>query len=124
MHMPKSNTFAYICCMLLGAVFIYLGATDRFGEALGNYILMAVGLACFVDALARLGVVATRSVPGGLILLGRLIALALDGHHVEQFRAFDLLERLQRADQLGQVVSVDGTEVAEIQTLEEVAVVE
>ena len=27
MHMPKSNTFAYLCCMLLGAVFIYLGAT-------------------------------------------------------------------------------------------------
>ena len=43
MHMPKSNTFAYICCMLLGAVFIYLGATGRFGEALGNLILMGVG---------------------------------------------------------------------------------
>ena len=43
MHMPKSNTFAYICCMLLGVVFIYLGATDRFGEALGNLILMGVG---------------------------------------------------------------------------------
>ena len=44
MHMPKSNTFAYVCCMLLGVVFIYLGATDRFGEALGNYILMGVGV--------------------------------------------------------------------------------
>ena len=43
MHMPKSNTFAYICCMLLGVVFIYLGATGRFGEALGNLILMGVG---------------------------------------------------------------------------------
>ena len=48
MHMPKSNTFAYLCCMLLGAVFIYLGATDRFGEALGNYILMAVGAGMMV----------------------------------------------------------------------------
>ena len=43
MHMPKSNTVAYICCMLLGVVFIYLGATGRFGEALGNLILMGVG---------------------------------------------------------------------------------
>ena len=43
MHMPKSNTFACICCMLLGVVFIYLGATGRFGEALGNLILMGVG---------------------------------------------------------------------------------
>ena len=43
MHMPKSNTFAYICCMLVGVVFIYLGATGRFGEALGNIILMGVG---------------------------------------------------------------------------------
>ena len=34
--------------MLLGAVFIYLGATDRFGEALGNYILMAVGAGMMV----------------------------------------------------------------------------
>ena len=44
MHMPKSNTFAYVCCMLLGVVFIYLGATGRFGEALGNIILMGVGV--------------------------------------------------------------------------------
>ena len=43
MHMPKSNTFAYLCCMLLGVVFIYLGATGRFGAALGNLILMGVG---------------------------------------------------------------------------------
>lgn len=44
MHMPKSNTFAYVCCMLLGVVFIYLGATNRFHEALGNIILMGVGV--------------------------------------------------------------------------------
>ena len=43
MHMPKSNTFAYICCMLWGVACIYLGATGRFGEALGNLILMGVG---------------------------------------------------------------------------------
>ena len=44
MHMPKSNTFAYVCCMLLGVVFIYLGATGRFKDALGNIILAGVGV--------------------------------------------------------------------------------
>ena len=44
MHMPKSNTFAYVCCMLLGVVFIYLGATGRFQDALGNIILAGVGV--------------------------------------------------------------------------------
>lgn len=44
MHMPKSNTFAYLCCMLLGVVFIYLGATGRFQDALGNIILAGVGV--------------------------------------------------------------------------------
>ena len=43
MHMPTSTTFAYICCMLLVVVFIHLGASGRFGEALGNIILMGVG---------------------------------------------------------------------------------
>ena len=43
MHMPKSNTFAYICCMLLGVAVIYLGATGRFQDALGNIILMIIG---------------------------------------------------------------------------------
>ena len=48
MHMPKSNTFAYICCMLLGVALIYLGAIGRFEDALGNYILMAVGAGMMV----------------------------------------------------------------------------
>ena len=48
MHMPKSNTFAYVCCMLLGVVFIYLGATNRFNDALGNIILAVVGAGMIV----------------------------------------------------------------------------
>ncbi len=43
MHAPKSNTFAYICCMLLGVVFIILGLRDRFRDPLGNIILMFIG---------------------------------------------------------------------------------
>ena len=48
MHMPKSNTFAYVCCMLLGVVLIYLGATGRFDDALGNIILIGVGVAMII----------------------------------------------------------------------------
>lgn len=48
MHMPKSNTFAYVCCMLLGIVLIYMGATNRFSDLLGNIILMIVGAAMIV----------------------------------------------------------------------------
>lgn len=48
MHMPKSNTFAYICCLLLGVAMIYLGATGRFQDALGNIILIIVGAAMIV----------------------------------------------------------------------------
>lgn len=48
MHKPKSNTFAYLCCLLLGAVLIYLGATNRFQDALGNMILVIVGVAMIV----------------------------------------------------------------------------
>ena len=44
MHMPKSTTFAYVCCMLLGVVFCYLGATGRVQDALGNIILAGVGV--------------------------------------------------------------------------------
>ncbi len=43
MHAPKSNTFAYICCMLLGVVFIVLGARGRFSDPLGNIILIFLG---------------------------------------------------------------------------------
>ena len=49
MHMPKSNTFAYICCMLLGVAVIYLGATGRFQDALGNIILMIIGAGMVVS---------------------------------------------------------------------------
>jgi len=48
MHMPKNNTFAFVCCMLLGAVLIYLGATSRFEDMLGNLILILVGVAMII----------------------------------------------------------------------------
>ena len=32
MHMPKSNVFAYVCCMALGVVFIVLAVRGRFTD--------------------------------------------------------------------------------------------
>ena len=54
MHMPKSNTFAYVCCMLLGVVFIYLGATGRFQDALGNIILGVIGAGMVVSGIVTI----------------------------------------------------------------------
>ncbi len=48
MHAPKNNIFAYVCCMLLGAVFILLGARSRFDEPLANIILAVVGAAMII----------------------------------------------------------------------------
>lgn len=48
MHAPKSNTFAYVCCMLLGVVFIVLALRGRFSEPLANIILGVIGAAMVV----------------------------------------------------------------------------
>lgn len=48
MHAPKSNTFAYVCCMLLGVVFIVLALRSRFDEPLANIILGVIGAAMVV----------------------------------------------------------------------------
>ena len=48
MHMPKSNVFAYVCCMALGVVFIVLAVRGRFTDPLGNIILGIIGAAMVV----------------------------------------------------------------------------
>ncbi len=48
MHAPKSNTFAYVCCLLLGVVFIVLALRGRFSEPLANIILGIIGAAMVV----------------------------------------------------------------------------
>ena len=59
--------------------------------------------------------------PYGLILLGRNIPLALHREDMQQLRPLDVAQGAQRAYQLGNIVAVDRTKVAEVQTLEEVA---
>ncbi len=62
--------------------------------------------------------------PHRLVLLGRREALALHGHHVEQFRALDPPQHAQHAHHFVEVVAVHGSEIAEIEALEEVALVQ
>ena len=62
--------------------------------------------------------------PHRLIVLGRQVALALDRHHVQQLRPSDVAQRAERPHQLPEVVAVHGSEIAKIEALEEVALVE
>ena len=53
------------------------------------------------------------------VLGGRLEAVPLLGHHVQQHRALDLPDHVQILLQLADVVAVDRADVAEAQFLEE-----
>ncbi len=50
--------------------------------------------------------------------LGQLVALALLGHHVQELRAFQLLDILQSRDQRFQVMAVDRADVVEAEFFE------
>ena len=57
-------------------------------------------------------------------MLGRQVALALDRHHVQQFRPLDVAQRPKRPHQLLEVVTVHRTEIAKIETFEKIALVQ
>ena len=57
-------------------------------------------------------------------MLGRKISFALYGHNVQQLGSFDVAQRPERPHQFFKVVAVHGSEVAEIETFEEVALVQ
>jgi transketolase N-terminal domain/subunit len=68
---------------------------------------------------AGLGVERADRVVLDLCLLGRRVALALGGDHVQQLRAGQVLHRAQRLQQLRHVVAVDRAGVVEAQFLEQ-----
>ena len=63
-------------------------------------------------------------VPYRWVLLGGGITLALCGLYVHQLGASNILEALQSADKLLEVVAIHNAKVAEVETLKKVAVVE
>ncbi len=99
-------------------------ASGQLHERAAEDILIAGRGALRGDAFARVGVETPRGVPRGLVVFGGEVAFAFGGHDVEELRAFDLAQCAQRAHQLGEVVAVDRPEIAEVEALEEVRVVQ
>ena len=96
----------------------------QFQQRLAEDVLVAGRAAFRGDPLARVGVEAPRGMPHRLIVLGRKVALALYGHDVQQLGSLDVVHRAQRPHQLPEVVAVHRSEVAEIEALEQIALVE
>ena len=90
---------------------------------LAENILIERGTAAFgmLHPLPGLGIEYARRMPYPLVLFGRPVALALDRQHMQQLRPGYLLQIAQHAGQLDYVVPVDGPEIAEVQALEQVA---
>ena len=72
------------------------------------------------DALARLCVEASGSVPDGSRLLGGLVALAFDRVEMKQFGASHILELTHDSYHFLHVVPVKGSEVADVHALKDI----
>ena len=86
-------------------------------------ILRRQALGVVFQAFAGIGVVLARSMVDGGVLLGSLEAFALDGVEMQELGAGHVLYLSERADKLYDVMAVDGTEVADVQSLEDVLLV-
>jgi hypothetical protein len=95
---------------------------SQFEERMAEDILELGRHPCGViqDTLSGGGVELTRSVPDGGRLLGRFVALALHRVQMQQLGALHVLELPEQAHHLLDVVPVEGSEVADVHTLEDV----
>jgi hypothetical protein len=84
-------------------------------EDVGVGRLLAAGL----GDQALFGIERRHGVVADLVVLGQLVALALGGHHVQQLRALEGLQQLERGDQRADVVAVDRPGVVEAHFLEQ-----
>ena len=62
--------------------------------------------------------------PYGLIILGRSVALTLSGDDVQQLRLVDILQCAEHTYQFLHIVAIQLPEISEIQTLEEVTILQ
>ena len=93
-------------------------------ERLSEDILITVAAVGRGDPLAGLGIEPTGRMPLALVMLGGRITLALDRHHVQQLRTVDLFQRTEHRDQRPHVVTVHRPEITEVETLEEIALLQ
>ena len=94
-------------------------------QRIAEHVLIARALAVGVlrDDLPRLLVEATGVVPRRRLQFRRAIALALDRVHVQELGPLHILDLRERLDQFYHVVAVHGTEVADIEALEDVLLI-
>ena len=105
----------------------YLGIFPcKFEDGISKHLLITQRLVFFVGFLLFAGVhvVFAGSVVGDGVLHGHLHAPTLLGDDVQQFRAFDGAQTGEDFYQIGQVVAVDGTEIAEAEGFEHIALLE
>ena len=91
-------------------------------ECLTKYVLHTRTLRLVLDALTSIGVEASWSVPYREVILCWCIAISLFGDDMEELRRVNALQGNQRTHQSFDVVSINTTEVAETETLEEVTI--
>ena len=95
----------------------------QFQQGLSKHLLELwwMGLSVIVlDALTRIGVELTRSMPDCGILFGWCITISLGRVDIEELRSFHLLDDLQDAHQFHHVVSIGRTEITDIHTLKDI----
>ena len=96
-------------------------ALCQFQQRLAEHLLVfqRIRLA-LVDTLARVGVELARRVPYGGMLLGRLVALALNGVQMQQLWSAHVLKLFKYAHHLAHIVAVERSEVAYVHALKNV----
>ena len=97
----------------------------QFKKRIAKYILKARRLsrACFLNAFAVFRVEKTRCVPNGGVLLCLLKTFTFHRVQVQQLGTLHILNLLEDAHQLNDVVSVCRTYVADVHTLKDVLLV-
>ena len=97
----------------------------QFEEGLTEYFLIFRGDITGVadDTLAGLRIKLTWRMPDGSRLLRRLVALAFHGVQVQQLRSFHILQLSEDTYQFLDIMSVEGSEIADIHSFEDILLV-
>ena len=99
--------------------------SGQFQKGMAEHVLIFLGFVRVVvhEAFTRVGIELAWGVPDGHVLLRWGIAVTFLGVQVQQFRPLHVLDLFEDAHQFLHVMSVEGTEVTDVHTLEDVLLV-
>ena len=101
----------------------YLGVQPcQFHESFAENVLIFRRQIFFIacNSLSGIGVKLAWSVPYSSCILSRLIAFSLYGMDMKKFRTAHILQLVEHSHQFFHVMSIDGTEVTDVQSLEDI----